>query len=266
MDNYEKLLEEINIFLNKEEVNGQNINTEIISLFDLYIIMDKEFENLKKLSNIEKTYGEKLKFFRTYLFGRYDDFFIRNDYCVDIYADENVSKITFKNSKSNEVDNFYKISIIKDKNKNELYLDKKIDWKNKQICRFIKKNFDSLLDTLSNVEEYYNLLGKTSNKENELHSFEGSTNLFIYQIVYDKNGNVSLNFYISPKHPLYQECKKNYLNKKNIMEYVEENKIEILKRIPISVNELPITVLNIYNKGKEYQKEKELEKSIKWWN
>ena len=56
MDNYEKLLEEINIFLNKEEINSINTNTEIISLYDLYIIMDKEFENLRKLSNIDKTY------------------------------------------------------------------------------------------------------------------------------------------------------------------------------------------------------------------
>ena len=50
------------------------------------------------------------------------------------------------------------------------------------------------------------------------------------------------------------------------MEYADENKISILKRIPISINELPINILNIYNKGKECQKEKELEKSIKWWN
>lgn len=266
MDNYEKLLEEINLFLTKEEVNNENTNTEIISLYDLFIIMDKEFEKLRKLSNIDKTYCQKLRTFRKYLFGRYDDFFIRNDCCVDIYADENISKIILKNSDSDMADDFYRISIIKDNNKDELYLDKTMDWHNKQICKFIKKNFDSLLDTLSNIEEYYNLLGKTSNKDKELFSFDGSTNLFTYQIIYDKNGNSRLNYYISPKHPLYGECKKNYLNKKNIIEYVDENKVNILKRIPISVNELPVRVLNIYNKGKEYQKEKELEKSIKWWN
>lgn len=266
MNNYEKLLEEINLFLNKEEVNSKNTNIEIISLYDLYIIMDKEFENLRKLSAIDKIYCQKLKSFRKYLFGRYDEFFIKNSYCVDIYADENISKITFKNSDSEIADDFYKISIIKDKNKDELYLDKKMDWHNKQIYKFIKNNFDSLLDTLYNIEEYYNLLGKTSNKNKELFSFEGSNNLFIYKIIYDKNGCICMKYYISQDHPLYEECKKNYLNKKNIMEYVEENKIDILKRIPISINELPTSILNIYNKGKEYQKEKELEKSIKWWN
>ena len=266
MDNYEKLLEEINIFLNKEEINSINTNTEIISLYDLYIIMDKEFENLRKLSNIDKTYCQKLRTFRNYLFGRYDDFFIKSSCCVDIYADENISKIIFSNSDSDVADDFYRISIIKDKNKDELYLDKTIDWHNKQICKFIKKNFDSLLDTLSNIEEYYNLLGKTSNKDKEWYYFNGSTTLFIYRITYDKNGYIRLNYYISPEHPLYEECNKNYLNKKNIMEYADENKISILKRIPISINELPINILNIYNKGKECQKEKELEKSKKWWN
>jgi len=266
MDNYEKLIEEINLLLNKEEINSENTNVEIISLYDLVIIMDKEFEKLRKLSNIDKTYCQKLRTFRTYLFGRYDDFFIKSSCCVDIYADENISKIIFSNSDSENADDFYRISIIKDKNKDELYLDKKTDWKNKQICKFIKKNFDFILDTLFNIEEYYNLLGKTSNKDKDLFSFEGSTNLFIYQIIYDKNGSIRLNYYISPEHPLYEECKKNYLNKKNIMEYVDENKVDILKRIPISVNELPVKILNIYNKGKEYQKEKELEKSIKWWN
>lgn len=266
MDNYEKLLEEINLFLNKEEVNSINTNTEIISLYDLYNVMDKEFENLRKLSNVDKTYCQKLRTFRIYLFGRYDDFFIKSSYCVDIYADENISKIIFSNSDSENADDFYRISIIKDKNKDELYLDKTVGWHNKQICKFIKNNFDSLLDTLSNIEEYYNLLGKTSNKDKEWYHFNDSNDLFMYRITYDKNGYISLNYHLSSEHPLYEECKKNYLNKKNIIEYVDENKVNILKRIPISVNELPVKILNIYNKGKEYQKEKELEKSIKWWN
>ena len=266
MDNYEKLLEEINLFLKRDEINCKNTNDEIVSLYDLYNVMEKEFEKLKKLSTIDKTYCQKLKSFRKYLFGRYDYFFIKNSCCVDIYADENISKIIFSNSDSENADDFYRISIIKDKDKNELYLDKNMDWKNKQICKFIKNNFDLLLDTLSNIEEYFNLLGKTSNKDKEWYHFNCSTNLFMYRITYDKNGYISLNYHLSSEHPLYEECKKNYLNKKNIMEYVEENKINILKRIPISINELPINILNIYNKGKEYIRNKELQKSIKWWN
>ena len=141
-----------------------------------------------------------------------------------------------------------------------------MDWQNKYICKFIKNNFDILLDTLFSIEEHYNLLRKTSNNDKEFYSYKNSTNLFVYQIIYDKNGNSRMNFYISPDHQLQDECEKNYLNKKSIGEYIDENKVDILKRIPISINELHINILNIYNKGKEYQKDKELKKSIKWWN
>ena len=41
MDNYKKLLEEINLFLNNEEINSINTNTEIISL---YFITQKQLQ------------------------------------------------------------------------------------------------------------------------------------------------------------------------------------------------------------------------------
>ena len=43
-----------------------------------------------------------------------------------------------------------------------VYLNKKKDWKNKYICRFIKNNFDSIFKILLNIEEYAELFGQIS--------------------------------------------------------------------------------------------------------
>lgn len=263
MDNYEKLLKEINLFLQENEVENSE---DVISLYELYNVMNKEFIHLKKLDKIDQTFREKLNSFKSLLFGRRDAFFVKNFYCIDILADEKLSKITFSNSDCEDSDAFYKISVIKDKNNRDVYLDKKIDNSNKYIYKFIVKNFEFILDTLCKIEKYYELIGKVSNDENHIINFEGDNNFLYYKISYDKTGWINLYTNVSSKHPLYEEVNKTYLSKQSIHKYLKEKNVDILKRIPININELPIDILNIYEEGKDYIRDKEFVKTIKWWN
>ena len=61
MNNYEKLLNEINEYLNKKEINNEGTSTEIISLYDLLKIVSNE---LKEFRNIltNSTLSKRLKF------------------------------------------------------------------------------------------------------------------------------------------------------------------------------------------------------------
>ena len=48
MDNYEILLNEIKKYLNKQEINNELSNVEVISLYDFCNIINSEFKKVKK--------------------------------------------------------------------------------------------------------------------------------------------------------------------------------------------------------------------------
>lgn len=257
MEKYESLLNEVNEFLLEEEIDGESTNNQIISMYDLYMAIKHELNGLKEILNITSLLENKLSTFLYYhLFGslKNDKFYSAEKVDVKLYSDSEKSGITFK-TETNEV------SVNKDKNVEGIYISDELSKENKSIFKFIKKNYCLILDIIYQLEEYSNLVGGISS-ENKIKDMDFSDNLFNVNITYSNLGEVDVTVGVNQDHPHHLEYYKNWYTKVGIYKIVNEKKEEILKRIPVSVNEIDKEFLDIYNKNIE----KQHIKSIKWWN
>ena len=267
MDNYEKLLGEINEFINSEKPNLENTNDEVISAYDLYIKVKKELSGLNKLSQTPRQLAKKVDFNSLLTLITYDEDVFQNSRAyVGIYGDASISQITFYNTDLKEKQG-YNISVKKDKGASDIYIDKPLDNQNKSIYKFIKKNYCLIIEILSQIEEYTNILDKISfdwlNIQDEENSMDIQNKLFDISLTYNLVGKVDAKIFINHNHPLASEFYKNYLNKQTLSKYANENKEAILKRILISPHQISDGFEKIYNhKNKEDQKVK----YIRWWN
>lgn len=260
MESYDILLNEIKQFLNREEVSSENTNNEVISMHDLYKSINNELEDLRKLSETNSSLTKKLKNFMNFYFGATgeDKFYPGFKQVVKIYGDMKISSIIFCND-------MYSLKVNKDRSGYDIYISEPLSKENKSIYKFIKRNYEIIVETLDKIEKYVELVGiiDETNKEYEMNFLN---ELFNGTLLYDKNGIVKVNINISAKHPLYDEYYKNYYKKQSVHEFVNESMEEILKRIPISPYQIDSNFFNIYNQNKETEKEKQIEKSIRWWN
>ena len=102
------------------------------------------------------------------------------------------------------------------------------------------------METFQIYEKYIDLLGSVTEFNQLL-----KDDLFSLNISFSKSGNVSIKIEVLPEHPLHQEYSKKWYNKKGIYEFVDNNKEEILKRIPVYPHILKEPFNNLYNKYKE---------------
>ena len=253
MDNYDLLLNEIKNFLAQDEIKEEDTNVEIISLYDLYCIVNEELKDLRDIMNNSKLNNKykKTRFMNLIIgINTYSETKIMfdNRACISLYKER------FDDSKPGWCVEEY-LYVYKEKNIDRLHLSDEKCKENKCFYNFIKRNYNLILDTLTKLEYYIDLLGKIYDK-----CKFSNYGLFNIGISFNDEGKVDIKLDIKQGHPLYDEYYKNWYNRENIHVFAKKHQDEILKRLPISVYELTGNFKVLYE---EHMRKKEEAPKVK---
>ena len=240
MDNYEILLNEIKDYLNKNEIDSDKTNSEVISLYDLCKIINQELEGLRNIT----TNSELLRKLKSY---SKLSLKLNNPY-IYIHGEMYKSEISFHDKTTI----FSLLDVYKEKNINDIYFNRDQEKNNKFYYKFVRKNYDLILETFAIIEEYTDLLGSlntfSTKLNNDLFSVE-------FNIFYD--GDVRIKIDLNKEHPLYEEYSKKWYQRENICDFVLNHQSEIFKRFIVIPSKLEKPFNKIYNRYKENSNEKE---------
>lgn len=235
MDNYKKLLNEINDYLNKKEINNDDTSCEIISLYDLLKIVDSELENFRNILT------NSLLFKKLKLASKLSPFVNECSITVDTYRENPCINFRQKHYYYNPFE------IYKEKNIDDIYFGNySNNREGKFFKNFVKKNYDTILETFQVIEDYIELLGSL-----DIFSSTFTDDLFEIEITIYIDGEVRFKIDLNKKHTLKEEYTKQWYQRENICDYVGRNKAEILKRFSVIPRNLEKPFYNIYNKYKE---------------
>lgn len=240
MDNYDLLLNEIKLFLSQEEIKEQDTNVEVISLYDLYSIINKELEELRNITQ-DSELNKKIKKSKLYtsLFNKSFSSRVaarKEDSSIDLvmYFDKHY---------------WTTFTIYKDKGSDQLRLSQAKNENNKCFYNIIKKHYDLIMEILNKLENYVELLGDLTINESSY-----TYNLFNVELNFDYNGNVKFKININKNHKLSSEYNKVWYKREIICDFVQRHQEDILKRLPISIYELTGNFKVLYE---EYMKKNE---------
>lgn len=225
MDNYDLLLNEIKTFLAQEEIKEEDTNVEVISLYDLYNIINKELEDLRNITQNSKL-DKKLKKSKLNASLSNQKFYSR----TNAYREYSSIELVM-----DDKNNYYRgcFTIYKDKGSDQIRLSAAKNEHNKCFYNIIKKHYDLILEILNKLENYVELLGElTINESNYVY------NLFTVELNFDYNGIVKFKININKDHKLSAEYNKVWYKRETIPEFLKKHQEDILKRLPISIYEL----------------------------
>ena len=243
MEKYDILLNEIKDYLNKDEIN-YNTNNEIVSLYYLFKILQDELEGLKNIKTDSKI-NRKLNSFFSFNFS--------SNYYSKISGDDKTCTICIEESEYDEPFTEF-LHIHKDKGINEIYLSEEQTCFNKKIFRFVKKNYNLLLETLQTFEDCVELLGNLDDTYYRITEIEDS--LFKIKLIITNKGIINYEISILENHDLFEEYNKRWYKREGIYEFVDKQAPAIFKRIAVSPDELEEPFKSIYYKHKEKQNNK----------
>ena len=235
-------INEIENYLNKEEVSNLRTNIEVISLYDLFKIIENEFEVLK---NIKNQLDEKLNSSLNIFSG------VKNPH-VEIKVYEKSSTIYFYDNSSEYP--IFSITKCKYREEKNIYFPPDKTQKNKFYYSFVEKNYDLLLNMLDIIEPYSELM--CFHNRTPINQF--GDDWFWVQFFGINTGNVSVEIY----HNIYQNYYKKFPTI-FIDDFKHKYKEEILKRIPVVPSKLPQPYNKFYDRYKEKENKKEKVKMLK---
>lgn len=247
MDNYDLLLNEIKTFLVQEEIKEEDTNVEVISLYDLYSIINNELEELRSLTQNSKL-DKKLKKSKLQV-SLSNKYFHSRTAAYQTYS--SIDLIRY------DKDNYYRdtFSIYKDKGSDQIRLSAEKNEYNKCFYNIVKNHYDLILEILNKLEYYVELLGDL-----KVNNSSYIYNLFNVELNFDRRGNVEFNININRNHKLYDECNKVWYKRETIPEFLKKHQEEILKRLPISIYELTGNFKVLYE---EHMRKKEETPKVK---
>lgn len=261
MDDYTLLLNEINDFLNKDIEVDNNTNVEVISMYDLYSAVESELRELRELLK------ENSKLYKKIL--RTKEFTLKN-YKYDIYYNCGIQDIEIEGHENfvylfiNTCGEKDKIHITKSRGIDDICINEEKNKGNKFIYDFTKNNYDYIMEIVTKIEAYVDLIGVIE-KEPQEHNMSNSNNLFSVFLNYNTKGNVNLEIGINERHPLASEYSKNWMKRERICDYANKHQDQILKRIMINTFEIPENFKKIYDKHIEKTKQSQKVKSKRFF-
>lgn len=235
MEVYDILLKEINTNLNKADIENNN---EQISLYELYERLNKKFELLRSVKAGESVFTNKELFKRK----NYKQIhFIENNQCSEIWI--------YPTS-----DIFQRMTIAKDRDSDNIYLDTHRDSQKTVINKFVKKYYDEIMKIFAILEEYYDL--KSILKKN----YEFKYKNYLFKIIILDNGKLDFDIEMIDNHNdktnMKDIYKRNYYGKKQLLEIIKENKFELAKKVPIYIELLDEPLQEIVFQNAENPKTK----------
>ena len=217
MENYYKLLNEIKEYLKERKTKNENT----VSIYDLIQIINDEMKKFKTVFNPRfLTLGKYEYFYKS----NYDKSSI-HIYKIHFQFGDYVRKCT---------------SIYKDKNSKDIYIPD-MDESSK---RFVKMNYNKILEIFSTLEYYQDILGEIET-DRPISYFNVKDNLF--NIYLELSGeDLRVDIKLNRNNELYDEYNKIYFVNKPIKQIVAENKEFILRNFYVDLEKLPDPIKNLY--------------------
>ena len=206
MDYYNEILKQLENYIMEEDVISNN---NIVSLYDLYKILNLKFEPLRDATDIKKIFKNKVLFHISP---------IKNIYF----------SIDFKQMNINVKLGYDQFEIIKKYNDDNLSFSANNDTSKKYMYKFVHKYYDEIINIFSVLEKYSKLI---------LH-FKEPIKIFEKSDYY--------NFYITNKVAgkidiipnLLNADHLNYYIKEELYKIIDENKYDLAKKIKLNIDDL----------------------------
>ena len=256
MGGYFRLKKLIDSYSNKEDIN---FTSDTISAYDLCILLDSKFSDLKsavdcsKIENILNTSLKKTN----------KNFHVECSTTVRFQNEQKVLlfiNLYYKNKKvlyyCCEKDiNDNQIGLHDYDNEGIKYikvLENAIFSNEHEICKHLSL-FDNLIDLYkANSEEYHSPYEKLLTNPEFIHSTEMvSDDLFTIYFHYNINGYLSYQISINKEQDINNTYNHFYYNLTPLYEIVKQNEGEILKKIPVSINYLNPMFRCVINESKK---------------
>lgn len=243
----QELNERIEKYFKNEDIQT---NEEIISAYNLMSILKIEFMEARKAIKgdyyqglINQNHNSKLTKLALSIKNKNNKESKENylNYkCIGIVARTNEERaeahLCFEGNRS--------LNLYRDFNSYDIYHEENIDYK------FIHTNFDILNEYFNALEEFTK---KTNMMINNFKYVEGigytdfisqtfSDGFLVLTLRYDNRAHVEINISVNSDTNLYE---KSHYGRGSIASIVEARKNELLKKIPIKIDELDMTIQNI---------------------
>lgn len=238
----------------QEEIES---NSEVISAYDLYNMVHEKFHELRRIkkSSLKESVNKGYSVLKEFSSVIKRESKSLNTRCKDVViaGDKNMAKITFVFSRfaSKKLNS---ISLLKDRKSGEIYYDENVEvTKRKQDLA--NNNFSEITKTFKTIEKLVDLSeAPLKSREDANTTQQFSDFLFDGCLTYDTYGKVNISLEIaSDMGSYYFEENKERLN-----QIVENNKKELLKKIPINVSSLNNTCRMIVKENMESLKDKNI--------
>lgn len=243
MDKYTELKEILKSYLEKTDIE---LTKEQISAYYLYKIVDEKLEKLRNVSFDQEIIKKINKGLSLRSIGKFFDksnsiFYLK---CQNLYVQCNMrtSILEFQFAPSERNLDYKRrcLDIRKEVGIDEIYFGSKMIDK-----QFVTKYFDEISEIFNVLEEFSALYqGGVGNvgKDSKILFSDGFFDIVFHYDSYGRTDiDISIKKEIDPENIYY----RNWFERQKLSDYVEENKEEILRKIPVNMNELNYTTNTI---------------------
>jgi len=241
MDEYTKLKTEIDAYLEKEDVE---LTDQQISVYDLYNIVNNKLAELREIcfnSKCLKDINKNLKFGRLGSILRRETIRIYES-CDEVTPRSNgkTSSIAFRLKYREHLLRSCWIRICKDVNSDEIYFDTTTTDKG-----LVAKYYDQISEMFTILEEFSSLYqGAVGYRDKDVHQIF-SDGFLTSDFSYDQLGRIEIDLNLTKEADPNNIYKREWFQRQRLSDYVEENKENLMKKIPVDIEKLNHTTKTI---------------------
>ncbi len=224
MGKYTRILNQIREYLLRPEIDGDLCQNCVISAFELYQIVD---DKLDELRSFNERAAQSLQL-ETKTLGL-------------IPKKQKLSVMCYSFGAYSRIDIFYQNELIclkKDRDDEAFYLGQ--SWAPKEdVKKFVRDNYDNLNQIFNNLERLYDYyqfpyigishLSEYCNQPSII------SDLFVLKLSYDSIGEVDMKIAINPSVDPKEIVNRQWVDRENLKDVIEKNKIAIAKRTPVDI-------------------------------
>jgi len=241
MDEYVRLKNEIDKYIEKDEIELSN---DVISAHDLYMLVDDSLKELREIqfdSNFQKEINKRNMLDRTIKIFKKKKSCL-NDRCTFIMAscDGKKSSITFEFQTGGDLSREYFLDVCKDTNNDEIYFS---GYNADKL--FVERFYDKISEYFATLEKFNALFLDKIGTFGSVTNQTFSDGFFDVNLSYDSYGRVKIETNINKLSDQENIYKRQWAKRTSLSDYVDENQENILKKIPINISELNFTTRTI---------------------
>lgn len=234
MDEYTRLENEIKSYFQMPDVVR---DSDTISAYDLYNIINNKFDELRRVIDTSSFFKEIKKnnnILRTLIKK------IKKEPAVEAYCEY---ILIMRTKKGTEI--YFGgicMSICKEDNSDELYFG---EYNNCLDREFINRYYNKLIEIFTVMEEFNNLFNSGNNRKENFKPQIFSDSFLDVELSLFNNGEVEVSISINSKEDPNNLFNRKWYNRDTLASIIEDNKMELLKKIPIEISSLNCLCKNV---------------------